>query len=171
MKEHPATERHPNLHVFIWRYFSGHHLDGKPRTNATWFRAGTAPSHRMNWWTAKPRLHRLLWRWAIVGFPVGWILAYSFSPTYGINLTVIITLCALPYVIHHGTYKVLRLIPRSRVVFVHDNVISEDVNPDLDDVAIGEQLQGDDIQQILDISVADIDRIPTDAPKRDRRRT
>lgn len=57
------------------------------------------------------------------------------------------------------------------MVFVHDNVISEDVNPDLDDVAIGEQLQGDDIQQILDISVADIDRIPTDAPKRDRRRT
>lgn len=166
---HPTQERHPSLPKFLWRYFTGLHLDGIPRTNATWFQKGTAPSHHANWWTCKPRYQRMIWRWGMVLVPTGWLIAYHFSPVYGINLTLIVTIAIMPYLVHHGVYKILRMIPRSHVVFVHDNVIAEDVNPEIDDVSIGEQYEGDDIQAILDISVDDIDRIPTDDKRRNRR--
>lgn len=153
MSLHPATERHPRLSVFLWRYFTGHHLDGKPRTNATWFRKGTVPSHHVNWWNAKPRAHRMVWRWALVIIPVGWIIAYSVSPVYGVNLTVMVTLCVLPYVLHHGIYRIISLIPRQRVVFVSDNVRAEDIDTDLDDISIGDQITQDPIQVQLDEAV------------------
>lgn len=162
MGQHPANERHPALSTFLWRYFTGHHLDGHARTNATWFRRGTAPSHHMNWWNTKPRAHRMMWRWALVVIPGTWITCYEFSPTYGINLTVIVTLCMLPYLIHHGVYKVIALIPKQRVVFVSDNVKSEDVDTEIDDISIGDQIEQDDIQEMLDVAVSD-------ATKRKRR--
>lgn len=153
MPVHPAHERHPRLSVFLWRFFTGNHLDGKARTNATWFKRGTAPSHHVNWWNAKPRAHRMTWRLGIVFIPAGWITAYSFAPTYGINLMVILTLCALPYLFHHGIYKMISLIPRHKVVFVTDNVRSEEIDSDVDDISIGEQIEQDPIQAALDESI------------------
>lgn len=165
MLTHPANDNNPRLHVFLWRYFTGAHLDGRPRTNASWTRKGTVPSHHVNWWNSKPRLHRMVWRWLMVVIPVGWIIAYKLSPTYGINLTVFITLCCLPYILHHGIYKLVRMLPRHTVVFVHDNVHVEDVDTDLDDIAIPEQIHKvDDIQAILDNAV-------DDATKPNRRRS
>lgn len=151
---HPATPRNPSLPLFLLRYFTGHHLDGRHRTNATWFKRGTAPSHHLTWWTAKPRFHRMIWRINSVIVPTGWIIAYKFSPTYGINLTVLITLCLLPYLFHHGIMAVIRVIPRHTVVYVNDNIRSEDVDTDLVNVAIPEQIvEPDDIQDMLDHSV------------------
>lgn len=159
---HPANKGHPRLSVFLWRYFTGHHLDGIPRTNATWFNRGTAPSHHVNWWNAKPRAHRMIWRWGLVLIPVGWVIAYVNSPVYGVNLTVIVTLCALPYLFHHGIYRVISLIPRHRVVFVTDNVRSEEIT-DLDDISISEQIEQDSVQEILDAEISN-------ATRRERRR-
>lgn len=162
-RQHPAETRHPRFSVFLWRFFTGHHLDGKPRTNATWFKRGTAPSHHVNWWNAKPRAHRMVWRWALVGVPTGWVIAYKLSPTYGINLTVIVTLAVLPYLFHHGIYRIISLVPKHRVVFVQDNVMAEEIDPDVDDIAIADQIEQDDIQNLLDAAV-------TDATERKRRR-
>lgn len=154
MHPHPSTQKHPSFWVYLWWFFTGHHLDGKPRTNSTWFRRGTAPSHHLNWWTGKPRFHRMLWRWAIVGIPTAWLVCYEFAPTYGVNLMVIITLAFIPYLFHHGILKVLSLIPRKTVVFVHDNVRSEDVDEELDDIMIPEQIEGTDaVQEMLDESI------------------
>lgn len=162
---HPANDSHPRLTTFLWRYFTGHHLDGRARTNATWTKRGTAPSHHANWWNSKPRLHRMMWRWAMVIIPAGWITAYEFSPVYGINLTVIVTLCAMPYLIHHGVYKFISLIPKHRVVYVQDNIPSDVVDSELDDISIGEQIEQDDIQAALDASVK------ANASERERRST
>lgn len=164
-KEHPANEGPPRLAVFLWRYFTGHHLDGRARTNATWFKRGTVPSHHANWWNSKPRAHRMLWRWSTVIIPVGWVTAYSFSPVYGINLTVIVTLCALPYLFHHGMYRIISLIPKNRVVFVSDNVRAEEVDTEIDDISIGDQIEQDPIQDMFDVAVKDA------TAKRERRRT
>lgn len=153
MPLHPANENRPGLPTFLWRYFTGHHLDGRPRTNATWTKRGTAPGHHVNWWNAKPRLHRMAWRWALVGIPAGWIIAYLNSPSYQINLTVIVTLCALPYLFHNVTHKAVSLLPKHRVVFVSDNVPSEDVDTVLDDISIGEQMEIDPVQEALDESL------------------
>lgn len=150
---HPANQDSPRLRIFLWRFFTGNHLDGRPRTNATWFRRGTAPSHHVNWWNAKPRFHRAIWRWALVLIPTLWLIAYHYSPVYGINLTLIITLCALPYVFHHGIYRLISLIPRHRVVFVQDNVRPEEIDTDLDDIAIADQIDQDPVQAALDEAV------------------
>lgn len=163
-QQHPAEIRHPRLSVFLWRFFTGHHLDGKARTNATWFKKGTVPSHHVNWWNAKPRAHRMIWRWASVGIPTGWLIAYHFSPSYGINLTVIVTLCALPYLFHHAIYRAISLIPKNHVVFVSDNVRTEEVDIDLDDISIGDQIETDDVQAAFDTAVEN-------ATERKRRRT
>lgn len=165
MPPHPATVSHPRLSVFLWRYFTGHHLDGRPRTNATWFKRGTVPSHHVNWWNAKPRAHRMLWRWALVIVPVGWVTAYEMSPVYGINLTVMVTLCVLPYVLHHGIYRAISLIPKNHVVFVSDNVHAEDVDTEMDDISIADQIEQDPVQEMLDMAVADA------TTERKRRRT
>lgn len=162
---HSANNKHPSLSTYLWRFFTGQHLDGRKRTNATWFKRGTIPSHHVNWWTSKPIFHRMLWRWACVFVPAAWIVAYSFSPVYGINLTVIITLCALPYLFHHGTMRVINLLPRRTVVYVTDNIRTEDVQIE-DDVTIPElehPQSDDDLQDLLDRSIDDI-------PADDRRR-
>lgn len=169
-EQHPAiaTSKHPSLIRFTWRYFTGHHLDGIHRTNATWLRKGTAPAHHVNWWNAKPRLHRAAWRWALVVIPSLWGLAYSYSPKFSVNVTVLVTLSALPYLVHHGVSRMLSLLPRRTVVYVQDNIRAEDISGDLDDEALPQMVLGetDDIQDMLDSEVAKID---TNTPLRGRR--
>jgi hypothetical protein len=49
--------------VILWRFFTGAHLDGKERTNATWFQHGTMPKHRARYfWNRIPRAHRAGYR-------------------------------------------------------------------------------------------------------------
>lgn len=172
MKPHPASPARASLIVFLWRYFTGHHLDGKHRTNATWTRRATAPSHHMNWWTSKPRLHRMAWRWALVFIPTGWILAYSFSPVYGINLTLLITIAMVPYIFHKGITWAVSLIPRHTVVYVTDDIKRGYVGDDLDDEIIPEQLAPEDdiIQGALDMAVSDANESLFHASKRKARR-
>lgn len=54
--------RLPAKRVLIWRFVTGAHLDGRPRTNATWFKEGRTPKHYCNWWNRKPRFYRAMWR-------------------------------------------------------------------------------------------------------------
>lgn len=162
---HPANNTHARLAIHLWRFFSGNHLDGRARTNATWLKRGTAPSHHVNWWNAKPRFHRMIWRWGMIGIPMLWIIAYSISPSFDINLIVILSLCVIPYLFHHGVLWALHLIPRHRVIFVQDNVPSEMVDTDLDDIGIPEQLPQDNIQELLDAAIEG----DVDAPPRKRR--
>jgi hypothetical protein len=114
----------------------------------------------------------MLWRWGMVLVPVGWIIAYQVSPKIDLNMTVIVTLCALPYIIHHGLLTLLNHLPSHTVVYVHDNVKVEDVDTDLDNVAIPE-LMGGDMQRILDGTITTGDDINTDGinTKPDRRRS
>jgi hypothetical protein len=134
--EHPVEARQPTtLNKFLWRYFTGHHLDGKRRTNATWFKRGTMPIHHVTWWSAKPRIHRMLWRWGIIIIPIGWGLAVRFTPVVKGNLAVLLTLVFLPYLIHHVTMRFVNLIPTTRLVTVHENIPVADVDDELDRVA------------------------------------
>jgi hypothetical protein len=103
----------------------------------------------------------MLWRWGMVLVPVGWIIAYQLSPRIDINVTVIVTLCALPYIIHHGLLTLVNHLPSHTVVYVNDNVRAEDINEELDNISIPE-LMGGDIQQMLDDNAATGDDIPTD---------
>lgn len=64
--------RLPSAQVLAWRFFTGAHLDGRRRTNATWTKEGTAPRYLCNWWNRKPRLYRVFWRMgAIAGLAAG----------------------------------------------------------------------------------------------------
>lgn len=171
MYPHPAhnSSKHPSLATYLWRYFTGQHLDGKARTNATWTKRGTAPSHHVNWWNAKPRLGRMAWRWAMVIIPGGWGAAYAFAPTYGINLMVIITLAASPYLLHHGVLRMMALLPKTTVVYVQDNIRREDVDSEIDEGVIPELMipagSDDEIQNLIDMSIED-QEIPTDDARR-----
>jgi hypothetical protein len=124
------------LPVFMWRYITGNHLDGNARTDAGWFTRGTSPAHHVNWWSAKPRAHRMIWRWAIICIPTALILAYKFAHTIKVNLTILIGLAILPFLFHHGTMRFVRLIPKVNVVYVHDTVTPHDINTDYDDITV-----------------------------------
>lgn len=155
MIEHPAESRTPGFGTFLWRWFTGNHLDGKRRTNATWFKKGTVPPHHCNWWSAKPRFHRSIWRWAMVLVPIGWVILYRISPVWNMNLTLVGTLAFLPYAIHHGLSKVVSMFPRHTVVFVRDDIRREDIDTELDEEALPDQFVPDDIQAELDRATDD----------------
>jgi len=158
MPPHPTTKKRSSFTTFWWRYFTGQHLDGKKRTNATWLTRGTVPPHHVNWWTAKPQLHRVAWRIALIIVPVGWVVAFILSPEVEVNLTLIGTVCVAPYAIHHGLLTLVNHLPSHTVVFVNDNVRAEDIDAELDDIAIPELMTGtnDDVQKLLDGKIASV---------------
>jgi hypothetical protein len=150
----------PPLHRFAWRYFTGHHLDGKARTDAGWFRRGTKPEHHVNWWTGKPRVHRMLWRWALVGIPSAWLLAVHYAPVWRVNLAVVVSVAVLPYLAHHGAMRFISLLPRARVVSVVNHVIPEDDVSELDDVTLTESsMVLEDISELDDYDASNLDDI------------
>ena len=167
---HPANiSGRPTLGQFIRRYLSGHHLDGKKRTNATWFKRGTAPIHHVNWWSAKPRFYRMLWRWTTIIGPIGWFILYRISPSYYLNITVIVTIAWLPYIIHHGLSWAVSQIPRHTVVYVHDKISPDDIDSELDNIAIPEQFEIDDVQASLDDAIGVMN--DNEAARKNRRRS
>lgn len=72
--------RTPRASVLMWRFFTGAHLDGRRRTNATWLKPGTAPRYLCNWWNRKPRLFRVFWRLGTIGTAALITAAYLISP-------------------------------------------------------------------------------------------
>jgi len=147
---HPASKTHVRLHEFLWRFFTGHHLDGKIRTNATWFTPGTAPKHHVNWWTGKPRFRRMMWRWFMVIVPVSWYTVYQFMPSFRVNVLVLVTLSVAPYLIHHGTMRAIRMLPERNVIFVTDHIPVEHVDSELDVItAAPNEFPDSDIEAIV----------------------
>jgi hypothetical protein len=60
-----ATVKEHGMHKLAWRYATGHHLDGRYRTDAGWFTRGTKvlhPTGRASRWAHMPRVHRAAWR-------------------------------------------------------------------------------------------------------------
>jgi hypothetical protein len=60
--------------LVLWRFVSGHHLDGVHRTDAGWLARPTRvlhPTGRASWWAHQPRLHRAGYRWAVLGLSAG----------------------------------------------------------------------------------------------------
>jgi hypothetical protein len=58
----------------VWRYVSGNHLDGTPRTNATAFKRGTRPldpQGRITRWSCLSRAERAAYRWMATGGVAG----------------------------------------------------------------------------------------------------
>lgn len=96
----------------VWRYLSGHAIDGRPTTNATWLKAGTLPKHHLNWWSRKPRLHKAAYRWAILLAPSGWVLAYQNYRFW----TLCVTFGVSVYVIDKVWHKVTRHAPKTVVI-------------------------------------------------------
>lgn len=69
---------------FIWRFATGNHLDGEPRTNAGWLERGDATltkNGKASSWCYLPRLARAVIRWAVtlVAYLTHWGL--SVAPT------------------------------------------------------------------------------------------
>jgi hypothetical protein len=55
------------LGILLWRFLSGHHIDGVRRSNSTWNKRGTMPRDASKWAKLKRR-HRAMVRWAILAF-------------------------------------------------------------------------------------------------------
>lgn len=81
---------------FIWRFATGAHMDGKTRTNASWWVPGTQPKHKANWWNRKPRGHRMIWRWGIVLFAILDFAFYQYNPWWFFLVNLAIT----PFLLH-----------------------------------------------------------------------
>ena len=110
------NKQNPDILVAMWRYFTGAHLDGQRRTNATWRKPGTIPKQHVTWWTGKPRFHRMGIRWATILVPAGYLFAYS---EYKLA-TLFVTLAFLPYAIHHGSFAI-----HQRSTMVHKVAVPE----------------------------------------------
>jgi hypothetical protein len=70
--------------ILIWRFLSGHHLDGKHRTDAGWIRPATkvlGPTGHASWWAHQVRWRRCGYRLITLGLTIdviaGWV---SHSP-------------------------------------------------------------------------------------------
>ena len=100
----------------FWRFATGNHLDGRPRTNASWRRKGTMPKHRLNWWNAKPRLNRMGWRWGSVGLFLVIVAGFILEPW----VTLFLCTAMCPYVAHRS----LTLI-RAQIGWTHKVAVSE----------------------------------------------
>lgn len=146
---HPAEEiKRTTLGAFTWRYLTGHHLDGEKRTDATWFKRGTTPIHHINWWTEKPRFHRMIWRWLIIALPAGWLAAVHYSPVIDANLTILLTLAFLPYMVHHVTMAFVRRVPRVRMIRVHERAEVPFDNTELDNLTIDDTEELDNVSSL-----------------------
>ncbi len=56
--------------VYLWRWFSGHAMNGQHHTNAGWFARGDKilhPTGRASKWHHLPRARRAMWRWTWTG--------------------------------------------------------------------------------------------------------
>ena len=144
---HPAKPSNPGLGMFLWRFFSGQHLDGIARTNATFFSYGTSPTHHLNWWSKKPIFHRMLIRWFLILAPVGVLVGYHYAPSYRMNLVVIILLAGFPYLFHQVTMQLVSLVPKVHVVIAHERLVMDEVSAELDEVT--------DIGDIIELHIPD----------------
>lgn len=79
-------QRLPAKKVIAWRFFTGAHLDGRRRTNATWFREGTSPKYLCNWWNRKPRFYRAMWRVVPLALVILELVALQKGLTFGLNM-------------------------------------------------------------------------------------
>lgn len=102
-----------SLSAFLWRYFSGHPIDGMRRTNATWFGRGDFPPHRVTWWTAKPRIERMAWRCATVAVPASWLYGYVTLPVVRVNVMVWATSAVGPFLVW---WLIVSLVGRTEVI-------------------------------------------------------
>jgi hypothetical protein len=100
---HRAAKKHGPL-TLIWRWFSGHHLDGVHRTDAGWFVAGTKvlhPTGRASRWAHRPRAHRATWRTgttlAILGAGAGLMVART--------ITIAVVFVALAALLAYGFWR------------------------------------------------------------------
>lgn len=54
--------------TFAWRFNTGAHMDGKPKTDARWFAGGTrtlVADETASWWCYRPRFVRMVMRWVL----------------------------------------------------------------------------------------------------------
>lgn len=100
--------------VLAWRYLSGHHLDGKHRTDAGWFERGTKPmthNRRAGAWSHMPRAQRAGIRWAAFGGPVLALWLYFAHPLVGLTVLGVPVLGSLA----GGSYWTARHLRRRAV--------------------------------------------------------
>lgn len=90
------------IHHLIWRYFTGAHWHGKRVTNATWLKRGTLPKHHVTWWTSKPRIHRMAYRWLILAIPAGWMFLFETFHYW----TCLVTIALIPYTLHYVWHSI-----------------------------------------------------------------
>lgn len=160
---------------FAWRFFTGAHLDGVARSNATWFRRGTTPSDRLTWWTAKSRFSRMMWRWGFIAVPVVVRIVYADAPVIRVNLVLFIAAVYGPFLSWRIAIMVIARIPRVRVVTI---MVPHDLgpfqqNPDIDEVvdAIPVQELEEKASDLTDMDCTpDLDEIEKLLKKRGTRR-
>lgn len=88
--------------IMAWRFLTGAHMHGRQITNATWRKRGTMPRSHINWWTQKPRFHRMGLRWAMLIVPILWIELFVHFHYW----TVIVSIGLSPYIVHYLWHKV-----------------------------------------------------------------
>lgn len=101
-----TMNRIPPANILVWRFFTGAHLDGRRRTNATWTKEGTAPRYLCNWWNRKPRLYRLFWRLGTIAC----VAASVYLFVVGGFLATSCLICG----VFVGVYRITRLVTRER---------------------------------------------------------
>lgn len=150
----------------LWRFFTGAHMDGEIRTDAGWFKPGSANHRNATWWTIKPRFHRMLWRVIPVAAIVGWLTAYHYAPTVRGNGMVVLTIMALPFLFHRAVIYISRRIPRTRVVMVTPH---EPLDHSVMDSEQWGTVEESDIEDLTETAFPPIGTV-MDPPERNRRR-
>jgi hypothetical protein len=137
------------LGLFLWRFFTGDHIDGIQRTDASWFGRGTKPDHHVNWWSSKPRFTRLMIRCGCVFGIIGWFVTFDYSPVFRVNLVLVLTILFAPYLFHHGVLFVVKRLPIRTVVIVREIIHVEHVDSELDNIVT----DPDTVKQLLDLDI------------------
>lgn len=93
----------------FWRYITGQHLDGRRRTDATWWKhPGRYPPRHRNWWTGMVQGKRMLVRtMPLIAAGLGWYAWVAYREAF-----LAIVFSWGPYVLWHVGGKLRRLRTR-----------------------------------------------------------
>lgn len=117
-----------------WRYFTGAHLDGKRRTDATWTKPGSRPNYHISWWNCLPRRTRMAWRHGM--FWPAILVLFGLYENWRITLWFVTAL--IPFGIEQVYYHVKRVRIVSVVGQDNTNVIEFELPPEIQQVIIDE---------------------------------
>lgn len=94
--------------IYVWRFFTGAHLNGKTYNDSTFWKNATkrGQPRKRTWWKAKARYKRMLWRngcfWPLVVITAGFLWSAS-------SMWLIIA-ALMPFLLYVGYHRLRKTI-------------------------------------------------------------